>query len=223
MADTHKQRGEPRTFWYTLARIILFLLGPLFFPVKYFHKQRVNDMDAPYILVSNHVSLLDPLIIPLPIKRYEVRFMGKRELASNPILAYIVKKLHMVAVSRHMTDIGAMRAVNQVLKDGHVLAMFPEGTRKPPDQFMQGLESGVSLIALRNQVPVVPVYIHGKPRPFRRVYVYYLPPIDYEHLKNKGLDKQVCDQLTQLMADTFRAARASVEKTGDITAMEIGD
>lgn len=220
MPSDNQRPREPRTFWYTLARILLYVLGPIFFPAKYHHKERVSDLDAPYILISNHVSLLDPLIIPLPIKRYEVRFMGKDELVKNPILGYVVRKLHMFAVSRHATDMAAMRAANEVLKKGHVLAMFPEGTRKAPEELMEGVESGVSLIALRNRVPLMPVYIHGNPGPFKRVHVYYLPAIDYSHLLDKGMGKDVIDELTQLMADTYRAARESVLKTGDITSME---
>lgn len=223
MAERAARPREPRTFWYTLARILLFLLGPIFFPVKYHHKQRVNGMDAPFILFSNHVSLFDPLVLPLPIKRYEVRFMGKRELASNPILAFLVKKLHMIAVSRHMTDMGAMRATNDVLKKGHVLAMFPEGTRKPPEELMQDVESGVSLIALRNKVPLMPVYIHGKPRPLKRVHIYYLPELDYSRLQERGLGRDVVDELTQLMSDTILAARDAVIKTGDIAPKGDGD
>lgn len=222
-ADRVKGHREPRTFWYTLARVLLFLLSPILFPVKYHNKHRVNDIDAPFILFSNHVSLLDPLLLPLPIARYEVRFMGKRELANNPVLAYLVKKLHMIAVSRHMTDMGAMRAANDALKNGHVLAMFPEGTRKTPDQLMQDVESGVSLIALRNKVPLMPVYIHGKPGPFKRVHIYYLPQLDYSHLLERGLGKDVVDELTHMMAQTILAARDAVMKTGDITATGDGD
>ena len=206
--DTNKQGGrEPRTFWYTLARVLLFLFMPLFFPVRYHNKQRVNDMDAPYMLVGNHVSLLDPVIIPLPIKRYEVRFLGKKELVKNPILGYIIKRMHMIAVSRHMTDMAAMRACNEVLRNGHVLGIFPEGTRKPVDTLMEGVESGISLIALRNQVPVMPVYTHGRPRMFRLTHVYYLPPLDYDHLKSQGFGKDVCDQLTDIMVQAFQEAR----------------
>lgn len=220
MAEQQRKPREPRTFWYTLARVLLFLLSPIFFPVKYHHKQRINNMDAPYIIASNHVSMLDPPLLPLPIKRYEVRFMGKRELVKSPILAYLLGKLHMIAVSRHMTDMGAMRAANEVLKQGHVLAIFPEGTRKPQNQLMQDLETGVSLIALKNKVPVMPVYIHGKPGMFRRVHIYYLPPLDYQHLLERGLGKDVVEDMTRLLADVILAARDSVEKTGDLPAME---
>lgn len=223
MAERETKPREPRTFWYTLARVLMFLLGPILFPVKYHHKQRINDMDAPFIMYSNHVSVFDPMLLPLPIKRYETRFMGKREIANNPILAFIVKRLHMIAVSRHMTDMGAMRAANDVLKNGQVLAMFPEGGRRPPDQLMQNLETGASLIALRNKVPLMPVYIHGKPRPLKRVHIYYLPQLDYSRLQERGLGKDTVDELTKLMADTVLAARDAVEKTGDITAMGDGD
>lgn len=215
MAPPTERKREKRTFWYTLARVLLFFFVPLFYPVRYHGTKQADALDAPYLLVSNHGSMMDPLVIVLPIKRFEVRFLGKSELVKNPILAYLVRKLHMISVSRHMTDMAAMRASNEVLKAGHVLGIFPEGTRKPPERLMEGVESGVSLIALRNKVPVLPVYIHGRMRPFRRTHIYYLPPLEYGHLLEKGLGKDTVDAFTDLLTGTFLDARDRVQAGQD--------
>ena len=211
--DNAKARpAEPRTPVYTLARWVATALSVLLFPIRYHGADLISSMDAPYILVSNHGSMLDPLMLAIPIKRYELRFMGKRELGANRLFRWVLGKLHMISVSRHMTDMAAMRASNQVLSQGHVLALFPEGTRKPPEQLMEDVESGVSLLALRNRVPLMPAYIHGRIRLFRVTHIYFLPQLHYEDLLAQGLGKDTVDALTQRLVQTIRAAREDVLK-----------
>lgn len=201
-----------RSFLYTLARILSRLLSPLFFPVRYYGVEHIRKAEAPYVLVSNHMSLLDPVLLAIAVKRYELRFIGKRELGSNPVTAWLFKKMHMISVSRHMTDMAAMRASNQALRAGHALAIFPEGTRTQPDRMMMQVESGFALIALRNRVPLYPAYIHGKPGPFRVTRVYFLPPLDYRHIAEKGTSKEACDELSALLRERMWQARAQAEQ-----------
>lgn len=205
-ADCNQQKTE-RTFWYTLVRILAAVLLPVLYPFKFHNKERVTNRQAPYILLSNHSSMLDPVFLACPIKRYEIRFLGKRELGKNKVFAYFLRKLHMISVSRHQMDMAAMRACNEVLRNGQVLGIFPEGTRRPADQLMEGTESGVSLIALRNKVPVMPVYIHGKFRLFKRTHIYFLPELDYSDLLPLGMGKDVCDELTRRIVQTMYDAR----------------
>lgn len=212
MPAEQTRRKPERTFWYTVVRIVGAVIMPVFFPFKYHNKDRVADKQAPYMLISNHSSMLDPVLLALPIKHYEVRYLGKRELGKNKIAAYLLRKLHMITVSRHETDMAAMRACNEVLRKGQVLGIFPEGTRRPADQLMEGAESGVSLIALRNKVPLMPAYIHGKFRLFRRTHIYFLPELDYSDLQPLGVGKDVCDQLTQRIVQTMFVARDQAKR-----------
>lgn len=210
MAEASKKRE--RSFWYQLARHLAWLLSPLFFPVRFHGLENIRPAEAPYMLVSNHGSMIDPVLLAMPIKRYELHFLGKRELVSNRLVSYLLKQLHMISVSRHMTDMAAMRASNQVLKSGHVLALFPEGTRTRDDQMMMQVESGFALMALRNRVPLYPAYIHGRARPFHITHVYFLPQLDYQHIAAKGMGKEACDELSGLLRDRLWQARADVGK-----------
>ena len=151
-------------------------------------------------------------MLALPIRRYELRFLGKRELKANRLFRWVLGKLHMISVSRHMTDMAAMRASNEVLAKGHVLALFPEGTRKPADQLMEGVESGVSLLALRNRVPLMPAYIHGKIRFFRVTHIFFLPQLHYEDLAAQGIGRDTVEALTQRLVTTIRSARDEAVK-----------
>ena len=208
MRNKRDPRDE-RTFWYSVARALGWVMRVFIFPVRYHHLERIDSASAPYIVMANHVSMLDPVFIALAIKRYEVRFLGKRELGANALFRFFLSKLHTIFVSRHMSDMAAMRACNEVLKNGGALGLFPEGTRVPPEKLMQNVESGLSLIALRNRVPVMPVYIHSPVRLFRTTHVYFLPRLDYDDLAAGGVGKDVCDQLTQRFVDVLLEARSS--------------
>ena len=82
MSKEKQPAAEKRTFWFTAARGLVWLLGHTVYPIRY-NGTAYTELDAPYILVSNHKHWLDPLIVGNGIKRYEVRFLGKKELVKT--------------------------------------------------------------------------------------------------------------------------------------------
>lgn len=121
-----------RTAIYTLARIIFGFLFHTIFPLRFHNAQIVEEMQPPYIIMANHRSFADPMALAIKVKRYEIRFIGKRELAHGRLKSWLFSGLHMILVSRHATDMAAMRQCMQTLKEGHILGIFPEGTRHQP-------------------------------------------------------------------------------------------
>ena len=146
---------------YTIARGIFWLYFHLFCFMHCTGREKLN-LDAPYIVIANHTSFADPIIAAMLIRRYEVNFLGKIELAKAPVVGKLLMHLHMIPVDRHHSDMEAMRACLRVTKAGGVLGIFPEGTRHK-EGIMEHVESGVALIALRSGVPMIPLYIGGKP------------------------------------------------------------
>lgn len=195
-----------RTGLYSFARLLAAPLLTLLFPVRYHHVERLRDLQAPCIVMSNHKSLLDPFLLAWPCKKYEIHFLGKKEITKNRLLSFLVRKLHMISVDRHHTDMQAMRTCARVLRDGQVLGIFPEGTRRLPD-LMSTVETGVAFLALRSGAPLLPVYIDGKLRLFRRTDVYVGEPMDFSDLCAKGCDNDVVMELTARIRDTFLAMR----------------
>lgn len=72
---------------------------------------------------------VDPILIAWGCFRYQIHFLGKKELESVPILRWLFNKLDMIPVDRHNMDMHAVRACLKTLKEGHVLGIFPEGTQ----------------------------------------------------------------------------------------------
>ena len=206
-AETAPKRE--RTAIYTLARIIFGFLFHTIFPLRFHNAQIVEEMQPPYIIMANHRSFADPMALAIKVKRYEIRFIGKRELAHGRLKSWLFSGLHMILVSRHATDMAAMRQCMQTLNEGHILGIFPEGTRHQPEM-MQEVESGTAIIALRARVPLLPVYIDGKIRPFHITHIYYGKPMELDDLYAQGVNNDTAHQLCQRIHDVFYAMRDEV-------------
>ncbi len=112
-----------------------------------------------FILACNHLNNADPPLLTEATPR-RIAWMAKMEWFSTPVVGGLFRLAGMVPVRRFEADLQALRKAQGVLKTGHALGMFPEGTRSRTGQLGQG-EPGSALIALRSGAPVVPVAIWG--------------------------------------------------------------
>ena len=205
------QREEQFPPVYTLVCRLFGFLFHTVMPVTYHHLERVQ-LDAPYILVGNHSHMFDPMLIGYPVFRYAVHFMGKKELMNNAILKAICERVQMIPVDRHNMDMGAIRTSLKVLKEGHVLGIFPEGTRYK-EGVMQDMESGAAMIALRSGCKMLPAYISRKPALFKRTHVYFGDPIAVKDIAARGINKDSCEELSQRIAQAYRQLVAEHEQS----------
>ncbi len=195
---------------YAIAKPILSLLLKTILPVKFHNRERLAQ-DPPYIVIANHSSMLDPVIIGVGVIGHQVRFIGKKELTKNKLAAWLFKQLRMIPVDRHNSDMEAMRACMRVTKEGGILGIFPEGTRHH-EGLMTEMESGIGLIALRSRVPLMPVYITGKLKLFRRLHVYVGEAIPTEDLREEGVNRETCEKLMQRITQTYAAMQEAHTK-----------
>ena len=203
-----KKRGN--SLLYTLLRPVAAVLLKVFLPVKYHNLERLT-LEPPYILIGNHTSLMDPVIMGVAVKKHQVRFIGKKELTKNKVAAWFFDQLNMIPVDRHNSDMEAMRACMRVTREGNILGIFPEGTRHH-EGLMTEMESGIGLIALRSKVPVIPVYITGKLSLFRRLHVYIGEEIPSEDLREEGVNRETCEQLMQRITAAYAAMQEAHTK-----------
>ena len=198
-----EQKKQQRLPVYDVCRAAVAFLFKTLFPVKYIGREKL-PAQRPYIAIGNHVTMVDPVLVAVAIKKDYVRFVGKKELAKTGILRWFFGKLRVIFIDRHNSDMEAMRTCLKVLRDGEVLGIFPEGTRHH-EGLMTELESGTALIALRSGAPLVPFYIPGKIGLFRRLTVTIGDPIPTEDLRAQGLNTETCrllmDRITAVYAE----------------------
>jgi 1-acyl-sn-glycerol-3-phosphate acyltransferase len=162
------------------------------------------------LLVSNHQSYLDPVLVALALER-ECCFMARDSLFRNPIFRHLIERLNAIPVKRGTADLGAVKAALRRLKRGMRLVVFPEATRSV-DGTIALMQAGVVLLARKAGVPIVPTLIAGAYRAWPRharfvrpspIRVAYGEPVSPDHVKS--LSDSECinlvrDRILQLAA-----------------------
>ncbi len=115
---------------------------------------------GPLIVCPNHSSTLDPPLVPAFVPRSDTWSMGKSEYFSGGFTELVFRAYHAFPVVRHTADRTALRRSFDVLKAGHALIMYPEGTRVESGVLALP-EPGAGFIAQRAACPVVPVGLAG--------------------------------------------------------------
>ncbi len=144
-------------WWYLLIRNlgILLIARPLGWEVT----GEPVPMRGPLIVVANHLSYLDPLVLAYAIPRF-IYYMAKVELWAFPLFGALISLLGAFPVRRGMADLQAMGKAVTLLKHGKVVAMFPEGTRSKSHGLHRG-KPGAVLLHLKTGVPLLPIGIIG--------------------------------------------------------------
>ncbi len=201
LAKPAEKQDKPSLI-YSIVLPVVRVLFKTILPVKYHGIEHARKAEAPFILIANHTSMLDPFMMAAAVPKYQIRFIGKKELWKFPPFAWFANSIKAIPVDRHNTDMEAMRACMRVTREGHVLGIFPEGTRHHKG-LMTELESGVAMIALRSKVPMLPVYIAGKLMPFRTLHVYVGEPIVMDDLREMGINTETCGMLLGRITETY--------------------
>lgn len=145
------------------------------------------------VVMSNHASHLDPPLLGAALPR-PIRPMAKIELFRNPIFGRYIDVLGAFPIRRGEGDREGMRCAIEMVRNGEVLVLFPEGTRTE-DGRLRAFHPGSAMLALRAGAPVVPVRIRGtfeawgkgrrKIRPVP-IEVRVGPPVDLSDLPTTG-------------------------------------
>lgn len=140
-----------------------------------------------FVLAANHTSNFDPWPLGYPLwPTRQLYFMAKVELF-NPVLGPPLRAGGAFPVRRGEQDIEAIEAAMRLCREGKIVAMFPEGTRRSKGlvkKFEHRPRTGAARIALAAGVPLVPAAIEGtdKVSRLKRLAVSYGPPIDVSDL-----------------------------------------
>jgi len=161
-------------------------------PVRVTGKENL-PAEGGYMLCVNHISFLDPVVTVLYVKRH-IRFMGKKELFKNKIVAGVLDAVGAFPVDRGHADLAAIREAIKTLKDGKCLGIFPQGTRSADNEHTE-MHGGAALIVQRTGSPVIPMYIDGPYKFFRKTDVRIGKAIDLSGFAKKT-DAQTIAQIT---------------------------
>ena len=148
-----------------MAHTVIYPLGNAIIGtgLRLFSRYRVEGREAvppygPLLVVSNHLSNVDPPLLAVSIPR-RLHFLAKRGLFHNPLVNRMLRGYGAFPINLDGHDIQSVKWALRILEQDQALVVFPEGTRSPG-----GLGqpiSGIALLHLRSQAPILPVAITG--------------------------------------------------------------
>lgn len=153
------------------------------------------------LLLSNHQSFLDPLLIGLPLRR-PVSFLARDSLFRAPIVGWVLRNTYVMPLNREGGAAAGIKETLRRMDQGYLVGLFPEGTRSH-DGSVGDFKPGFAALLRRSKLPVIPVGIHGAHRALgrrvlslrpERVCVVFGPPLDrarLDELSKRGREAEL--------------------------------
>lgn len=225
-----------------------FFKNVLFWPVvRFLFRARIEGQEnipasGGAVLASNHIAAGDTFVLPAMMKR-KLTFPAKAELFSgkgglgSKVVAWFLKAVGQVPLDRSggRVSLDGLGPVLQVLADGGLVGIYPEGTRSPDGRLYKG-RTGVARLALAAGVPVVPVAVFHTETVRTRVGIPWIwkprivigKPLDFSayaafHDDRNGLrwvTDEVMAAIQQLSGQTYVEAYGTSVKSGSLSAAE---
>jgi len=152
---------------YSLVHLITRLLAIVFLRLRVFGRGNIPEGGA--VLASNHQSYFDPALISITLNR-PVYFLARKELFEfNRFFGWFIRSLHAIPLERRTFDSSGLRRAIEVLQNGGLLIVFPEGTRTSDGEIGE-IRKGVSLLGEKASVPLVPTLVNGAYQAWPRKY-----------------------------------------------------
>ena len=196
---------EPDSFRKRCRLKLIKSFMTIFFYIPVYRIKVINKNYVPpkgaYIICANHVNMLDALAVVCTNKR-KVRFICKNTMFKNKILSWALKSADTIPLNREKNDIESMKRTIKGLKNGDLLGIFPEGTRKGMEKNVKA-KNGAAFFAIKSGVQVIPLGIQGSFKPFTKVKLIYGKPLDFSEYHGKEKDKETLDKVTDIIMDNI--------------------
>jgi 1-acyl-sn-glycerol-3-phosphate acyltransferase len=172
------------------------------------------------ILVCNHVSSVDPLLLQSASPQRLVVWMMAKEYMDTPGLGWAFRTLGVIPVDRGGRDTSSLRAALRGLKEGRILGIFPEGRINEQSHDLLPFHTGAALMAIKAGVPVYPAYQDGTQRgqnmfaaclKRQRAAVAFGPPLTFAR---GDTSHAALDAATAAIRDAVDALAPAVHATG---------
>lgn len=195
--------------WFVKITAAPFLF--LYFKLRLIGKRKENRIEGKAIIIANHISTWDPVLVNYIFPTKRIYFMTASELFGySRLLAWFFRTLGAFPVNRRESDLGALSQAIEVLEKDRILGMFPEGRRSPDGEILP-FKAGVVIAALNSKTPIIPVYIKGRYGLFRRMTAVVGEKIYLHHYCDETHPSpNVIQQLSDMLRDKMMAMAQTI-------------
>lgn len=137
------------------------LLKKLNISIEVLNKEAIPK-EGQYLLISNHRSIIDPLVIELALQESNINgfWVSKKELYNSIFFGTFTKNAGSILLDRESSNMSSFfKDTKEVVKEGHSICIFPEGTRNKQNTPLSTFKEGSRIIALKNRLDILPIFI----------------------------------------------------------------
>lgn len=162
------------------------------------------------ILAANHSGFSDPFLVGVAVWYRRTFFLAAEAVMKGKLRSWLLKGVGCIRIDRNEADIEAIRKATTVLKEGHLLTVFPQGGITEGED-VQALKSGSVLIALQAGVPIVPMHIYPKKHWYSRRVVVIGNTIDPKtYIQKKFPSTADIDRVSQILLEEMNRCKSHV-------------
>ncbi len=126
-----------------------------------------KEMTRPCVVASNHISIYDPPLLCMVFPKAHIHILACEALYEYPMLGVLLRRLGCIRIDRNILDIESFHIMQSVLGKNESIGIFPEGGLASGGE-LRDFKSGVILAAVAAGVDIIPVFIAGQGKFFRR-------------------------------------------------------
>ena len=165
------------------------------------------------IIAANHTSFLDPFIVGVTFWYRRLHFLVAEIVMGNKLRSTLLKGAGAIKIDRRNADIEAITKSVNKLKQGFLLAIFPQGQINLEDN-VNDVKSGAVLMALRSDTPIIPMYITPRKKWYKKRVVIIGEPIYPRSICTKAFPSAAdLEKITQVLAEELQNCKLSSEKS----------
>lgn len=217
MAEVKNKDGWARRIWHEIGRFLSVGIVWLFYRVRVYGKENI-PADGAVLVLSNHQSLFDPILCQGWVRR--PFYYVPRDTLFVGFWGWMIDSFYTIPINQEKAGIKSMRTIIDVLKQGHIVCLYPEGARTF-DGNIDEIKPGFGLLVRRSGATIVPMVIDGiferwprgqkYPKLGGRVGILYGEPISPETIKQTGEDVFV-NEFNQIMHSMHNDLRQRMGK-----------
>ncbi len=146
--------------WYWIGHRLSRLFAKLVCSYRVQDRERLENLPGGLLVVSNHVSFLDPPFVGAAF-REPIWYFARKTLFDHPVANFILTRVNAIPVNQEKPELSSLKQVIALLKEGQKVLIFPEGERTFDGRIKSEGEPGVGMIVSKAKVPVLPVRLFG--------------------------------------------------------------
>ena len=180
--------------YYLIAFPILSIIMKLFYDFKVEGKENIKNLKTGAISVSNHVLVLDCAMVGLACISKKVYFTAREGSFKIPFVRRLIRLLRAIPIPKEIKNKKHfMESIEKLLKDNYMVHFYPEAALWPYCNKLRNFKKGAFTLAIKNDVPILPIVItYREPKEIRKylkrkkdITLHILPPVKYEKSEEK--------------------------------------